>query len=288
MTAAAWVALCVAVIAGPGPVNGRAESAPAAQGLRKTQAPVDLVWLAGPPSHTAPTQAAPPNTAKLRGRGVKLWKQRCASCHGTWGDGKGQAAIGLDFPVPDFTKGVFKLRSTPSGTLPRPEDLFATVSRGMHGTRMFPWVTLPEADRWALVYRVMSFSPRFAQEEPGKSFVVPAPPPETPALVAQGRALYERHRCGVCHGAQGAADGPATRLYKEPAGVRPVKIRDFTRGQFLRGSSPEDIFLTLKTGLDGTPMGAYDALAAQELWALSAYVRDLVQRRRLPDAPAAE
>jgi cytochrome c oxidase cbb3-type subunit I/II len=137
-----------------------------------------------------------------------------------------------------------------------------------------------------LVQRVKSFSVRFKQEEPGLSLALPTPPPtESDTLRAKGKSLYERLRCGACHGAEGGADGPAVQLYKDLTGVRPVYIRDFKKGQFLRGSQMQDIFMTLRTGLDGTPMGPYDVLAAPDLWALASYVRSLVQQRPLHETP---
>ena len=48
----------------------------------------------------------------------------CVGCHGANGDGKGPAADMLIVKPRDFTKGIFKFRSTPSGTLPTDEDLY--------------------------------------------------------------------------------------------------------------------------------------------------------------------
>ena len=50
------------------------------------------------------------------------------------------------------------------------------------------------------------------------------------------------------------------------------------RGEFFRGTSARDIYLTLRTGMDGTPMGSYaDGLTPRETWALAAYVRSLIR-----------
>ena len=60
----------------------------------------------------------------------------CAGCHGEKGDGAGKAAEYL-YPKPrDFTLGLFKIRSTPSGSLPTDEDLLRVISQGMHGSGM--------------------------------------------------------------------------------------------------------------------------------------------------------
>jgi len=249
------------------------------------QKPIDLVWMAGPPSNARPRGRAPRNTAALRGRGAALYVQHCASCHGENGDGKGVSAATLDFKPADFTSGVFKLRSTPSGTLPTDTDLFVTISRGMHGTEMFPWHRLSERDRWALVFRIKSFAPRFAQEKIEKVLEVPKAPTQTEELVEEGRRLFELMRCNTCHGSEGAGDGPAAALYAGGGAGRAVRVRDFTKGQFLRGREPEDIYLTLLTGLDGSPMGPYETLSSKDLWALSAFVRDMVRKIPLPDVP---
>ncbi len=241
--------------------------------------------MAGPPSNARPRGRAPRNTAALRKRGGALFSQHCANCHGDSGDGKGIGASQLDFKPTDFGVAVFKIRSTPSGTLPTDMDLFVTISRGMHGTEMFPWHQLSERDRWALVFRIKSFSSRFAQEKIEKTFVVPRAPVQTEELVEEGRRLFVLLRCNTCHGTEGNGDGPAAELYAVGGAGRKVRVRDFTKGQFLRGQDPEDIYLTLMTGLDGSPMGPYETLSSKDLWALSAFVRDLVRTIPIPDVP---
>ena len=46
----------------------------------------------------------------------------------------------------DHRKGVFALRTTEHEALPTDEDIFRTITRGVHGTAMPPWFVLPEAD----------------------------------------------------------------------------------------------------------------------------------------------
>jgi cytochrome c oxidase cbb3-type subunit 2 len=218
----------------------------------------------------------PPASEKLRVAGTLIYEQRCASCHGKNGNGRGWAAAALPVAPRDFTTGVYKLRSTPTGSIPTDADLFATISRGMHGTPMMAWRGLSEDDRWALVERLKTFSVRFAQEAPGPVVEIPAERPADVRLVAEGAALWGRARCGACHGA-GDGRGPGVGLLRKDPGRR-VRVRDLTRGEFLRGTSPRDIFLTLRTGMDGTPMGSYaEALSERETWALTAYVRSLIR-----------
>jgi cytochrome c len=178
----------------------------------------------------------------------------------------------------DFTRGVYKLRSTPSGSLPTDEDLFATITRGMHGTSMQRWPQLAQRDRWALVFHLKSLSPRFRQEQPGPSLVVPAPPRETASVRERGQQAYLRLNCGSCHGDSGAGDGDRPDNFQEPS-------RNFNRGRFIRGAEMEDIYVTLKVGIEGTHMASYQALADDEIWALAAHVRSLIRERPLYELP---
>jgi cytochrome c oxidase cbb3-type subunit 2 len=240
---------------------------------------VPFTWKPAPPGAGAPERARPRESEPLRARGERVYQQRCAACHGKRGDGRGWAARALPIVPRDFTAGVYKLRSTPTGSIPTDEDLFTTISRGMHGTPMMAWRGLPEDERWALVARLKAFSPRFAHEEPGAVVDVPAEPTEDDALVGEGARLWTRLRCATCHGA-GDGKGPSVALLQKDPG-RHVRVRDLGRGEFLRGTSARDVYLTLRTGMDGTPMGSYaDGLTSRETWALAAYVRSLV---RAPD-----
>jgi mono/diheme cytochrome c family protein len=228
----------------------------------------------------------PPSTESLRRRGRTLFETRCAPCHGERGDGQGPLAQRLRPHPTDFTRAVYKVRSTPTGTLPTALDLLQTVSRGMHGTAMSPWRALPARDRWALVATLQSFSPRFTEEPPGRPIQVPIPPRVTGDILDHGERLYTRLRCIACHGDSGAGDGPSGAEYRR-RGDREVRIRDFTRGRFIRGPEMEDLYLTLRVGIDGTPMGSYDALSDDEIWAVAAYVRALVRDRPIEDLPPA-
>jgi cytochrome c oxidase cbb3-type subunit 2 len=88
-----------------------------------------------------------------------VWQNaKCWECHGNTGKGDGEKAPGLkdDFGFPsrpaDLTSGQFK-----SG--PAVHDIFRTMSTGLSGTPMPSYRdSLPEADRWALAYYVISLS----------------------------------------------------------------------------------------------------------------------------------
>jgi mono/diheme cytochrome c family protein len=243
-----------------------------------------LPWIIGP-DDGQPTRPPPPASAELRTLGRSLYQTRCARCHGEAGDGKGPAASKLDPRPTDFVRAVFKVRSTPAGALPTDQDLFRTITRGMHGTAMEPW-RLTETERWALVHQVKAFSSRWRREPPVAAVQVPLAPRETDDIKERGEALYVRLRCGSCHGDSGAGDGPG-RDKLRASGSQAAAPRDFTRGRFIRGAEMEDIYLTLKVGIEGTPMAAYPSLGDGDLWALAAYVRQLIHERPLQDLPPA-
>src|SRR5574337_2087133 len=67
-------------------------------------------------------------------QGKALYEKKCVVCHGAEGMGNGKAEFVL-FPKPrNFTKGIYKIRSTT--TLPTDTDLFRTITRGIPGTAM--------------------------------------------------------------------------------------------------------------------------------------------------------
>jgi mono/diheme cytochrome c family protein len=246
----------------------------------------DLRWMVESPLE-GPVPRPPRVTERSTNLGKSLYAARCAACHGLFGDGKGPEAARLAVPPTNFLLGVYKLRSTPSGSIPTDEDLFRTLTRGVHETPMLPWKELRADERWALVNQLKSFSVRFRQESPSPSVRVPPPPKEDEALRGRGAELYARLRCAACHGEEGAGNGPAATAYRQTTGGRAIRIRDFTRGRFIRGAEMADLFLTLRVGIEGTPMGSYDALADGDLWAIAAYVRSLVQQHPLPQLPPA-
>ncbi|MGA8891274.1 MAG: cytochrome c, partial [Anaeromyxobacteraceae bacterium] len=237
-------------------------------------------WLAGDSPTGVPAGRRPALDRGFRALGAEVYRLRCIPCHGVNGNGRGIHAARLSVPARDFTTGVYELRSTPSGTLPTDRDLYLTVSRGIHGSAMIPWAWLGEDERWAVVEHVKSFSPRFREEGPGEEVVVPPAPEETPELAARGEDAWRRNGCAKCHGETGEGDGPSAPTLRRDGG-EPVRPLPFSAGRFLRGGSLPEIWLTLATGLDGTPMPSYAAVPDDELWALAAWVR---ARAGLPTA----
>ncbi len=211
-------------------------------------------------------------------QGRALYERECAICHGEEGMGDGEAAQYL-FPKPrDFTWGVFKVRSTPSGEAPTDEDLLSTLTNGIPGSAMPSFLALPEEDRMALVQYVKELAE--LTEEPPPTVIRPSEPPfPTPEFVAMGQEVFVRTKCADCHGEEGRGDGPSAPTLEDDWGY-PSLPNDFTRGIYKGGSSPSDIYLRFTTGLDGTPMPSYSGSTVdEERWALAYYVRALAGRK---------
>ncbi len=217
---------------------------------------------------------------EILNRGRNVYQAQCAICHGENGDGNGMAAHMFRIQPRDFRHGLFKFRSTPSGSLPTDEDLFQTVTQGLRWTGMVGRADLPEGDRKAVVVYLKTFSPRFATERPASPVAVPPPPPKPQDLLARGRQIYVDAECGKCHGDTGRGDGPSAPGMKDDWGW-PTQPSDLTWRPLKRGSVLEATYLTIATGLSGTPMPSYgDSLDGQEIWSLVYYLESLVPNER--------
>lgn len=280
-----WMALALWLIANS--AYAQMEKATATMQMRGHQALGS--WTNGMTLEAKPAGAKPEFSNNLRLLGGAWYDQLCTPCHGPHGDGKGPWAPKLSPRPRDFTKGVYEFRSTPTGTLPTDEDIWRVISGGLHGTAMVPWITFSEYDRWALVAYIESFSPRFGTDPRGVPIAVPAPPKETPELIAKGEKLFHEVGCVECHGAKGLGDGPSVPTLKDSHGL-PIRPLPFGGGVFRRGNSMRDIFLTVRTGLDGTPMPSYaESLTPEQTWAVAAYLRSFKtppDRTKDPDALA--
>ena len=218
-----------------------------------------------------------PGVARGAEPGKRLYEQHCAVCHGIAGDGRGMAAHMFRTQPRDFREGKFKFRSTPTGSLARDSDLVRSVKAGIRGTAMVPQDHISDQEIRAVVAYVKSFSERFARETPPDPIPIPAPPPKTPDLVARGKSVYKKAGCPECHGPEARGDGPS-------APDLAVKPADLTRRPLKSGPTPQDLYRTLVTGLDGTPMPSYqDALEAEDFWPVVFYIDSLGGPERITD-----
>lgn len=251
-----------------------------------TAGAVFVVGVTPPASLSAAAQ--PPGSSPVPGKAV--YDAHCAACHGASGDGNGPATVWL-FPKPrNFNSGLFKVQSTPAGSLPTDEDLFQTITRGMPGSSMPAFSYLSEAQRRESVQYVKwltasvdgsgkrnnKFDEAKARGELVAPVVVPPEPGVTVEALTKGREFFTKLACNTCHGETGAGDGPAAPTLKDNWGL-PLPPRDFTIGSFRGGSTGHDLYLRIHNGMAGTPMLAFgdDVMKPDERWALVLYIQSL-------------
>jgi len=209
----------------------------------------------------------------------RLYDTSCGSCHGTDGRGHGPAADALTPRPRDFTSGTYKFRSTTAGSLPSDDDLYRAVAHGLPGTSMLGWKgILDDSQIRALVAYVKRFSPRFAAERPAAVTATPAVP-SSPASIEKGRAAYETLACGACHGDGGTgADAVAAGL-KDDWGHDAFAPNLTEPWAFRGGRGAADIYMRLKSGINGTPMPPFaDAASDDDLWHVANYVVSLARK----------
>ncbi|PIQ97288.1 MAG: nitrite oxidoreductase, gamma subunit (modular protein) [Nitrospinae bacterium CG11_big_fil_rev_8_21_14_0_20_56_8] len=237
---------------------------------------------------TAPIQSSVPETppdAEIHHSSAKttlgetVYKHMCVFCHGEDGNGGGKATAYL-YPWPrDFRKGVFKYRTTPSGSLPLDADIYHVISRGVPGTAMPAWGgALSEDEIWSVVQYIKKFSKRFLEEKPKPPIPVNAPPPTTPEALKLGEQLYQEMRCARCHGTDLKGGGELADQLFDIWDHRSF-IYDLTNPNTIKfGFDKRDIYMILTTGIDGTPMKSYNHLTEEERWALAALIESRVDK----------
>ena len=118
-------------------------------------------------------------------------------------------------------------------------------------------------------------------------------------LVAAGRDIFfGKGNCAQCHGSTAMGDGETanyddwTKDWSNTAGVdrtrkstyrdfiaagaltcRPILPRNLRLPVYRGGGRPQDLFLRIRNGIEGTPMPSNAILTDEEVWALVAYVK---------------
>src|SRR5262249_49920480 len=185
----------------------------------------DLIW---PPGVDLPADAP---------AGPRTYAQRCAVCHGPDGRGNGPAAPSL-IPRPrDFTRGLFKYKSTPATQPPTDDDLARVISDGLQASAMPYFRDLLSVDDTREVVRYVKTLSRACAPAAPQPIGIPARLPPDATSLARGRALYADLGCDLCHGADGRR-----REKLRDAKEYPVVTRDLTAlWTFAGGSDPEQV-----------------------------------------------
>jgi high-affinity iron transporter len=100
-----------------------------------------------PPSARA--ASGPPRTPELVATGKASFAKRCVACHGPTGQGDGIMAKALKPPPRNLVTEPLKNGASAG-------DVFTTLTNGVPGTAMASLKGIPEEERWALAYFVVS------------------------------------------------------------------------------------------------------------------------------------
>lgn len=221
-------------------------------------------------------------------RGKLVYDKWCAECHGWEGAGDGSAAAFM-LPRPrDFTLALYQIRTTASGELPTDADIRRVVDEGMPGTAMPGWQgRLSDRERRDVVAYLKTFSRFFEDAAPGPLAVGKAPG-RSDEGIREGRRVYEQLECFKCHGDQGRGDGTSAPTVTDDWD-QPIRVANLQQPwRFNGGSTVEQIYYRMRTGLDGTPMPSFSdvidagVITDEQLWRVAQYVRSLGPERSPP------
>ena len=214
-------------------------------------------------------------TPEVLEAGKAIYIRRCLPCHGKNGAGDGPAAEVMNPRPRDFTRGLFKIRSTAHKEVPTDEDLYRTISRGIPGSGMPAWKRLlSEDERLQVISYIKTFSDKFEAGTP-RILEVGTPPSATFELLSQGKEFFEKV-CFVCHGKAGKGNGVLAAGSLDDW-KNPLYPRNLTKGWLYKGGNAvEDIYLRVTGGINGTLMPSYEkAKTDEERWAVAHYVKSL-------------
>ena len=214
-------------------------------------------------------------------KGKALFATQCAFCHGAEGAGDGPDAGKFYWAPANLKEGNFKFRSTRAGNVPTDADLERTIKKGLFGSAMLPQDHLKDAEIKDIIAYVKTLSPKFKEAPTPVKVEKPA---DLERLAAGAADMYVKAGCAQCHGGGGRGSGPSAGQLT--VNGRPVKPADLTRRPFKGGDSPEDIYLRLAGGMDGTPMPSFsDALDPVQIWTLAVQVMKF-EKKGAPPAPS--
>jgi mono/diheme cytochrome c family protein len=281
-----------------------------------------MLWAMSVPPHGTPApeptrEKHDPLTTRLSDEpdpGQLSYQRYCSGCHGLAGDGNGPAARFL-YPKPrDFTRGLYKFVSRPSGQLPTDDDLLRTITYGLSGTAMPSWRFLPHQEKLAIVRHLKTFLPfddyyqaggieRWQKMEREAEPAIPfhrnpyalGEAESVAEALAKGKELYHGLlRCWSCHPAYAPKEdverwvgSPVPPTFAE-AVAKPddwgqtILPPDFPTTPLKSVRTLEDLYRVLLAGVGGTAMPSWAAvLDAEQAWAVTLYVGSLRKQSAL-------
>ncbi len=90
-------------------------------------------------------------------------------------------------------------------------------------------------------------------------------------LATHGRQIY-KNNCAVCHGNDGAGDGPAGKALVPPP-------RDLVEGKWTVGGDRVSLFTSISKGVEGTSMAAFGHLSKTDRWAIVHFIHSITQNK---------
>ncbi len=192
--------------------------------------------------------------------GKKVYDNSCAHCHGIEGRGDGSAAENL-LPQPrDFTRGLYKIRSTESGQLPTDQDLFDIITEGMPGSSMPEWETALDADeRWQVVAYIKTFYEGFKESETlPKEISLKGKIPYSKESIEIGKELYTQFACYECHGDEGRGDGTSAPTLTDEWDYKSWPANLHQNWNYRGGNDIDDIYKRFVGGIAGSAMPMFE------------------------------
>lgn len=205
------------------------------------------------------TVADAQNAPEASEEGKRVYEKSCAHCHGTEGRGDGSAAENL-LPRPrDFTRGLYKIRSTEAGQLPTDQDLFDIITEGMPGSSMPGWETALSAnERWEVTAYIKTFYEGFKENTAPRQIDLSSKIAYSEPSVETGKELYTELGCVECHGNVGRGDGTSAPTLTDEWGFQTWPANLAQGWTFRGGGETEDIFKRFIGGIAGSPMPAFE------------------------------
>jgi mono/diheme cytochrome c family protein len=251
--------------------------------------------------------------------GREAYMLYCRPCHGENGDGRGPAGIGLRPPPRNFTAKypngedynlVFKFGGVEAGSLPPDSELKRIVKKGLHGTAMLPWA-VPDNQLDDILQYIKTFNPIWTSDDVATPIEITADPwkGKEEEGTKRGKIVYHGlAQCLKCHPAyatkqeiwdavkeatgEGSTSAFREDMYNPDAKLSEafrVKLLppDFIRHDVKAGTTPEDLFRTIASGIGGTAMPMWKtSIDDSDIWAIAHFVNSLVAIKDTPQAAA--